>query len=71
LAELFSGDPEVLQSTRLFNFVGTGSFFCKKLAIKYLKKKKCLAADSNFFAVFSAKLLQGNASNCLTKEKIQ
>ncbi|HTL09686.1 MAG TPA: ABC transporter permease, partial [Chitinophagaceae bacterium] len=58
--------PEVLQSTRLFNVVGTGSFFIK-IADKVFEEKKVLLADSNFFAVFTAPLLEGDAATALQK----
>ena len=58
--------PEVLQSTRLFDFVGNGSFFIK-INDKIFEEKKVLLADSNFFAVFTPSLLQGNAATALQK----
>ncbi len=58
--------PEVLESTRLFDFVGNGTFFLK-IDDKAFEEKHVLIADSNFFKVFSAKLLQGDAATALQK----
>jgi len=58
--------PEVLQSTRLFDVVGNGSFFIK-IADKVFEEKKVLLADSNFFSVFTANLVQGDAATALQK----
>lgn len=59
--------PEVLQSTRLFDFVGNGSFILK-IGEKIFEEKRVLLADSNFFSVFTAPLLQGDAATALQKE---
>ncbi|MEO5592760.1 MAG: ABC transporter permease [Chitinophagaceae bacterium] len=58
--------PEVLQSTRLFDIVGNASFFIK-IDDKVFEEKKVLLADSNFFKVFTASLLQGDAATALQK----
>ncbi|MEP6749694.1 MAG: ABC transporter permease, partial [Bacteroidota bacterium] len=58
--------PEVLQSTRLFDFTGTGSFLVK-IGDKTFEEKHVLMADSNFFKVFTAVILQGNAATALQK----
>jgi len=58
--------PEVLQTTRLFDAVGNGSFFVK-IADKVFEEKRVLLADSSFFAVFTAKILQGDAATALQK----
>ncbi len=58
--------PEVKQSTRLFNVVGNGNFFLK-IGEKVFEEKRVLLADSNFFAVFTAPLLQGDAATALQK----
>jgi len=56
--------PEVKQSTRVFNFLGNGSFFIK-IADKLFEEKNVLLADSNFFSVFTAKFLQGDPAMAL------
>ena len=56
--------PEVLESTRLFNLGGNGSFFLR-IGEKTFEEKRVLAADSNFFRVFSSKMLHGDATTAL------
>ena len=58
--------PEVLESTRLFNFTGNGSFFLR-IGEKTFEEKRVLAADSNFFRVFTCKILHGDATTALEK----
>jgi putative ABC transport system permease protein len=58
--------PEVQESTRLFNFLGNGNFFVK-INDKIFEEKKVLMADSNFFRVFTAPLLQGDENSALLK----
>ncbi|MEO5681393.1 MAG: ABC transporter permease [Chitinophagaceae bacterium] len=58
--------PEILQSTRLFDIVGNGRFLIK-IADKVFEEQGVLAADSNFFNVFTAPLLQGDAATALQK----
>ena len=58
--------PEVLESTRLFNFAGNGNFFLR-IGEKTFEEKRVLAADSNFFRVFTCKILHGNAATALEK----
>ncbi len=58
--------PEIQQSTRLFDVVGNG-IFVVKIADKVFEEKRVLAADSNFFNVFTAPLLQGDAATALQK----
>ena len=58
--------PEIQQCTRLFDIVGNGSFLIK-IADKVFEEKRVLAADSNFFTVFTAPLLQGDAATALQK----
>jgi putative ABC transport system permease protein len=58
--------PEVLQSTRLFDFTGTGTFLLK-IGDKMFEEKHVLMADSNFFSVFTGKMLQGDAATALQK----
>ena len=58
--------PEVLESTRLFNLGGNGSFFLR-IGEKTFEEKRVLAADSNFFRVFTSKILHGDANTALEK----
>jgi len=58
--------PEVLESTRLFNISGNGSFFLR-IGEKTFEEKRVLAADSNFFRVFTSKMINGNAATALEK----
>ena len=58
--------PEVLESTRLYNLSGNGSFFLR-IGEKTFEEKGVLAADSNFFRVFSSKLIHGDAATALEK----
>ncbi|HJS52914.1 MAG TPA: ABC transporter permease, partial [Chitinophagaceae bacterium] len=58
--------PEVLESTRLFNFGGAGNFFLR-IGEKTFEEKRVLAADSNFFRVFTAKMLHGDPAAALEK----
>jgi putative ABC transport system permease protein len=58
--------PEVLQCTRLFNFLGNGNLFVK-IGDKVFEEKRVLLADSNFFNVFTAKLLKGDPATALRK----
>src|SRR6185436_2809332 len=58
--------PEVLESTRLFNLSGNGNFFLR-IGEKTFEEKRVLAADSNFFRVFTSKMINGNAATALEK----
>lgn len=58
--------PEVLESTRLFNLTGNGGFFLR-IGEKTFDEKRVLAADSNFFRVFTSKMLHGDATTALEK----
>jgi putative ABC transport system permease protein len=58
--------PEVLESTRLFNFAGNGNFFLR-IGEKTFEEKRVLAADSNFFRVFTCKFLHGDGATALEK----
>ncbi len=58
--------PEVLESTRLYNFGGNGNFFLR-IGDKVFEEKRVLAADSNFFSVFTCKMLHGDAATALEK----
>ena len=58
--------PEVLESTRLFNLTGNGGFFLR-IGEKTFEEKRVLAADSNFFRVFTSNLLHGDPATALEK----
>jgi putative ABC transport system permease protein len=59
--------PEVLQSTRLFDFLGKNGSFFVKIGDKNFEERRVLMADSNFFRVFTAKLLKGDPATALQK----
>jgi putative ABC transport system permease protein len=56
--------PEVEEAVRVFDFVGDGVFQLK-YGDKAFEEKRVLVADSNFFRVFSAKMLAGNQETAL------
>ncbi len=56
--------PEVLESTRIFDFGGAGNFYVK-LGEKVFEEKHVLLVDSNFFRVFSGKILFGDSITAL------
>ncbi len=58
--------PEVIESTRLFNFAGNGNLFLR-IGDKVFEEKRVIAADSNFFRVFTGRLLAGDSSTALLK----
>lgn len=58
--------PEVLESTRIFNFTGAGDFFAK-VGDKVFQEKHVLMVDSNFFRVFSADFIEGDPTTALEK----
>ncbi|HEX5654555.1 MAG TPA: ABC transporter permease [Chitinophagaceae bacterium] len=58
--------PEVVESTRIFNFGGGGNFFLR-IGDKVFEEDKVLAVDSNFFRVFSTTLLKGDPEAALVK----
>ncbi|HLK27059.1 MAG TPA: ABC transporter permease [Puia sp.] len=60
-------NPEVLQCTRLFDFLGKNGNFFVKIGDKNFEERKVLLADSNFFSVFTAKLLKGDPATALEK----
>ena len=59
--------PEVKESVRLFNFTGDAGNFFLKIGDKVFEEKRVLAVDSNFFRVFSAKILKGDLASALMK----
>jgi putative ABC transport system permease protein len=58
--------PEVLESTRLFNFTANGNFFLR-IGDKTFEEKRVLAVDSNFFRVFTGQSLHGDLATALEK----
>src|SRR5688572_5744229 len=58
--------PEVLESTRLFNFGGGGNFILR-IGEKTFEEEGVLAADSNFVRVFTANILHGDPATALEK----
>jgi putative ABC transport system permease protein len=59
--------PEVLESVRLYNFTGDDGNFFLRIGDKMFEEKRVLAADSNFFRVFSSKILKGDGASALMK----
>jgi putative ABC transport system permease protein len=59
--------PEVQESVRLFNFAGDNGNFMLRIGDKLFEEKRVFATDSNFFRVFSAQLLKGDAATALLK----
>jgi len=59
--------PEVLESTRIFNFTGGGGDFFVKINDKVFQEKHVLMVDSNFFRVFSATFIDGDPTTALEK----
>jgi len=57
--------PEVQESVRLFNFTGDNGNFFLRIGDKTFEEKRVFAVDSNFFRVFSAKMLKGDAVTAL------
>jgi len=58
--------PEVAEAVRVFNFGGGGTFQLK-YGDKTFEERNVLVADSNFFRVFTAKMLAGNKDDALNK----
>ena len=54
--------PEVKESVRLYNFTGDNGNFFLRIGDKVFEEKRVFAADSNFFRVFTCKILKGNAT---------
>jgi len=65
-AAIKSEYPEVLESTRIYDFGNNGNFFLR-IGEKTFEEKRVLAADSNFFSVFTCKMLHGDAATALEK----
>src|SRR5436190_6206185 len=59
--------PEVQESIRVFNFTGDNGNFFLRIGDKTFEEKRVFAVDSNFFRVFSAKMLKGDAVTALMK----
>ncbi len=58
--------PEVKEAVRIFDFTGGGSFQLK-YGDQSFEEKRVLAVDSNFFDVFTAKILAGDKKAALNK----
>jgi putative ABC transport system permease protein len=58
--------PEVQESVRIFDFTG-GGVFQLKYSDKAFEEKRVLGVDSNFFSVFSSRILAGNKNDALEK----
>ena len=54
--------PEVKESVRMYSFTGDNGNFFLRIGDKVFEEKRVFAADSNFFRVFSAKMLKGDAT---------
>src|SRR5437762_533194 len=59
--------PEVKESVRLFNFTGDAGNFFLRIGDKVFEEKRVFAVDSNFFRVFSVKVLKGDLASALMK----
>jgi putative ABC transport system permease protein len=59
--------PEVKESVRMFNFTGDNGNFLLRIGDVLFEEKRVLAADSNFFRVFSVNMLKGDAATALMK----
>jgi putative ABC transport system permease protein len=59
--------PEVKEAVRVFDFTGGGSFQLK-YGDQSFEEKRVLQVDSNFFAVFTAKILAGSKGDALNKK---
>ncbi|HEV8508633.1 MAG TPA: ABC transporter permease [Chitinophagaceae bacterium] len=59
--------PEVKESVRLYSFTGDNGNFFLRIGDKVFEEKRVFAADSNFFRVFSSKMLKGDAATALMK----
>jgi len=58
--------PEVAESTGLLDFTGPNNFLVK-IGDRIFEEKNVLTADSNFFRVFTAPLLEGDPATALQK----
>ena len=58
--------PEVKEAVRVFDFIGDGTFQLK-YGDKAFEEKRVLLADSNFFRVFSARMIAGSKEDALEK----
>ena len=59
--------PEVKESVRLFSFTGDNGNFFLRIGDKTFEEKRVFAVDSNFFRVFSCKILKGDPTTALYK----
>ncbi len=58
--------PEVIESTRLYDFGAGGTFFLR-IGDRTFDEKEVLAVDSNFFRVFSVTMLKGDVVSALMR----
>ncbi len=58
--------PGILETVRIYNFLGNGGFQLKYEDKKF-EEKRAFFADSNFFKVFTANILAGDAATALNK----
>ena len=59
--------PEVKESVRFYNFTGDNGNFFLRIGDKVFEEKRVFAADSNFYRVFSTKMLKGDVATALMK----
>lgn len=59
--------PEVKDVTRVFNFAGDNGNFFLKIGDKTFEERKVFGVDSNFFNLFTCKMLKGDAATALMK----
>jgi putative ABC transport system permease protein len=59
--------PEVKESVRFYNFTGDNGNFFLRIGDKVFEERRVFAADSNFFRVFSVKMLKGDVATALMK----
>jgi len=60
--------PEVQEAVRLYNFIGGGSFQLRYEDRKF-EEKRVFFVDSNFFRVFSSKIISGDIITALNKPR--
>jgi len=59
--------PEVQESVRIFPFTGDGGNFFLRIGDKMFEEKRVFGVDSNFFRVFTSKILLGDVTTALMK----
>jgi putative ABC transport system permease protein len=58
---------KVKESVRFYNFTGDNGNFFLRIGDKVFEEKRVFAADSNFFACLSTKMLKGDVATALMK----